>query len=163
MSLHSSFLPCPSKKSLHENFTQNFASFLQEMQDLEAIVRSLMEDQGKLAVTCIGDTREMGGHAHGAPYVQDAPAPPPPPLGAPLTQPIPVVLSLLMLGLIFWIVWCRSFCWSKLSGLNIWTLTISCFLENLLMILGCPRNWVRWLGTRLYLSICAIFRGCNML
>jgi len=101
VSLHSSFLPCPSKKSLHENFTQNFASFLQEMQDLEAIVRSLMEDQGKLAVTCIGDTREMGGHAHGAPYVQDAPAPPPPPLGAPLTQPIPVVLSLLMLGLIF--------------------------------------------------------------
>lgn len=74
------------------------------MQDLEAIVRSLMEDQGKLAVTCIGDTREMGGHAHGAPYVQDAPAPPPPPLGAPLTQPIPVVLNLLMLGFIFLIL-----------------------------------------------------------
>lgn len=71
------------------------------MQDLEAIVRSLMEDQGKLAVTCIGDTREMGGHGHAdgrTPYVQDAPAPPPPPLGAPITQPIAVVLNLLMLG-----------------------------------------------------------------
>ena len=71
------------------------------MQDLEAIVRSLMEDQGKLAVTCIdsqrpGPTAGSSGPT-GAPY--DAPAPPPPPpVGAPLTQPIPVVLNLLKLG-----------------------------------------------------------------
>lgn len=77
---------------------------IKEMQDLEAIVRSLMEDQGKLAVTCIDSQRPPGtttgttGSAAGpggpgAPY--DAPAPPPPPVGAPLTQPIPVVLNLL--------------------------------------------------------------------
>eukprot|EP00438_Fugacium_kawagutii_P036619 Skav217829 [mRNA] locus=scaffold889:457882:465073:+ [translate_table: standard] len=65
------------------------------MQDLEAIVRSLMEDQGKLAVTCIDSQRDPR-PAPGAPY--DAPAPPPPPAGAPLTQPIPVVLNLLKLG-----------------------------------------------------------------
>ena len=76
--------------------------FRQEMQDLEAIVRSLMEDQGKLAVTCIDSQRPPGttgttaGSGAGAPY--DAPAPPPPPVGAPLTQPIPVVLNLLRLG-----------------------------------------------------------------
>lgn len=70
---------------------------LQEMQDLEAIVRSLMEDQGKLAVTCIDSQRDQPRpKAPGAPY--DAPAPPPPPAGAPLTQPIPVVLNLLKLG-----------------------------------------------------------------
>eukprot|EP00435_Cladocopium_sp_Y103_P057977 s532_g20.t1 len=70
-----------------------------EMQDLEAIVRSLMEDQGKLAVTCIGSRPGAGAGtagtpgpqgATGAPY--DAPAPPPPPVGAPLTQPIPDAL-----------------------------------------------------------------------
>ena len=76
------------------------------MQDLEAIVRSLMEDQGKLAVTCIdsqrppgtttGTTGSAGPGGPGAPY--DAPAPPPPPVGAPLTQPIPVALNLLKLG-----------------------------------------------------------------
>ena len=75
-----------------------FSSNAEEMQDLEAIVRSLMEDQGKLAVTCIDSQRtELDARkAPGLPY--DAPAPPPPPLGAPVTQPIPVVLNLLTLG-----------------------------------------------------------------
>lgn len=101
-------------------------TFPQEMQDLEAIVRSLMEDQGKLAVTCIDSQRPPGtttgttGSAAGpggpgAPY--DAPAPPPPPVGAPLTQPIPVVLNLLKLGFNLvvgqrWPLFCHS-CWWK--------------------------------------------------
>ncbi|CAJ1411502.1 unnamed protein product [Effrenium voratum] len=56
------------------------------MQDLEAIVTSLMEDQGKLAVTCIDPTRPA------APYT-DASAPPPPPESA--AGPMPVILDLL--------------------------------------------------------------------
>ena len=73
---------------------------IKEMQDLEAIVRSLMEDQGKLAVTCIDPTRspESSPAAYcSSPNAPNAPNIPklPPPDRASMEEPIPVLLSLL--------------------------------------------------------------------
>ncbi|CAE7822527.1 PUB4 [Symbiodinium sp. CCMP2456] len=73
---------------------------IKEMQDLEAIVRSLMEDQGKLAVTCIDPTRspESSPAAYcSSPNAPKAPNIPklPPPDRASMEEPIPVLLSLL--------------------------------------------------------------------
>eukprot|EP00931_Biecheleriopsis_adriatica_P117335 TRINITY_DN92863_c0_g1_i1.p1 TRINITY_DN92863_c0_g1~~TRINITY_DN92863_c0_g1_i1.p1 ORF type:complete len:607 (+),score=123.48 TRINITY_DN92863_c0_g1_i1:20-1840(+) len=87
---------------------------LKEMQDLEAIVRSLMEDQGKLAIDCIAPPPAPGSQrpsvtsvpvassssdvlatqqAEGSPPPV-APSPPPPPAGHG-SGPVPALLDLL--------------------------------------------------------------------